>query len=81
MPILTHCFWHDQVGSWVRTTCMRRLTDVLLSVSSLETLDGDLRDVVVGLLLKQSAERIDNVREVAGQQLKRLQAVAPVFDE
>lgn len=80
VPILTHFRRPGKVGSWVRTTCMRRLTDVVLSVPSLATLD-DCRGAVVGLLLKQSAERIDNVREVAGQQLKRLQAVAPVLDE
>ena len=65
----------------MRTTCMLRLTDVVLSLSSVKTLDDDLRDAIIGLLLKQSAERIDNVREIAGQQLKRLQAVAPVFDK
>lgn len=61
-------------------TCMRRFTDVMLSLSSIGKLDNYLRDAVLGLLLKQSAERIDNVREAAGQQLLRLQAVAPVLD-
>lgn len=68
------------VGSWVRLACvhgLRKLTDVYREQSAALTLleewlpESMFHSVIAGLL-KQTVERIDNVRAQAGEQLLAL---------
>lgn len=68
------------VGSWVRMICMERLTDILLEMQSIEgSVDGETLDRLIGLLLTGSAERLDNVREMAGRQIARLASIKGIL--
>ncbi|GJE97138.1 tubulin folding cofactor D C terminal domain-containing protein [Phanerochaete sordida] len=73
------------VGSWVRIACVRGLTSAieLLVGAALRTRDFERYlpsakfHAAVGGILKQGVERLDNVRQQAGEQLLRLLALPP----
>ena len=73
----------DQVGSWVRLACMHRLTDIVLASSVPKGSQDrqDLREFVMALLIKQSVERIDNIRASAGEQIIRLKPLSQPSDK
>lgn len=68
------------VGSWIRMVCIKGLADVaemfLTNASTVPALEEYLPPnqyhQVIGGLLKQGVERLDNVRLQAGQQVVRL---------
>ena len=59
------------VGSWVRTAGMAALANLIIACPSSPQHHEDLLIIVFGGMLKQAVEKIDSVREVAGQQLYR----------
>ncbi|ORY81205.1 armadillo-type protein, partial [Leucosporidium creatinivorum] len=62
------------VGSWVRLACISSVKSVLphLACSAPALLEQEWVDQAVGALLKQAVERLDNVREKAGEVLRCL---------
>lgn len=68
------------VGSWVRIACIRSLADVTTLIfensSSISNLRAyfppSLFQNAVSLILKQAVERLDNVRQVAGECLLKI---------
>ncbi|KAI8059095.1 tubulin folding cofactor D C terminal-domain-containing protein [Gongronella butleri] len=69
------------VGSWVRSACMECIGDYIPRLAHLDAakISSDTATRLVAALLKQSVERIDRVRELAGKVLLRLLAT-PVLD-
>jgi hypothetical protein len=68
-------------GHTVRVVCMTRLTDIVLARKKAEQLENDFRLFIVAMLLKQSVERLDNVRDHATGQLLRLVPLQERSDE
>jgi hypothetical protein len=68
------------VGSWVRIACLRGLTDVTALLVEKATSIPDFNSylppsklhVAVAQILKQGVERLDNVRQAAGECLARI---------
>ncbi|PWZ02675.1 ARM repeat-containing protein [Testicularia cyperi] len=63
------------VGSWVRLSCIAGIRDILTLVHSksvLTWIDPGLFQSLIGGLWKQTAERIDHVRQTAGSSLMSL---------
>lgn len=62
------------VGSWVRLACISSLKTVLplLARSPPQLLEQEWVDQAVGALLKQAMERLDTLREKAGEALRCL---------
>jgi hypothetical protein len=73
------------VGSWVRMACVKGLTAYVLSsfryarsVSSLEErLPVNLYHASIAGILKQGVERLDNVRQLAGQSFMQILDAEP----
>lgn len=62
-----------QIGSCIRMTCMECLTEICLVRKDPEQLLS-----LTLVLFKQSCERLDNVRDVAGQQLCKLREAGTI---
>lgn len=64
------------VGSWVREAAMdalERCTYILCKGDSYGTFfDSDIANKLVGGILKQAAEKIDKIRDIAARTLKRI---------
>jgi hypothetical protein len=68
------------VGSWIRMTCIQGLTIYILTIMRptnpqehwRERLSLDMYHQAIGGILKQGVERLDNVRQVAGDHLMKL---------
>jgi tubulin-specific chaperone D len=66
------------VGSWIRIACLSGLVSVISLLHSLggatleSCLPSDSYHSAVGGILKQGVERLDNVRQEAGTQLRKL---------
>ena len=68
------------IGSWVRMSCVSALVSIsgvlLSALTSPEQLGEYLRPetfhVAIGGMLKQGVERLDNVRQLAGEELAKL---------
>lgn len=77
------------VGSWVRMACVSGLVSfskVLLSnLDSRSSLEGYLPPetfhIAVGGILKQGVERLDNVRQLVGEELTRLASFTKALSE
>jgi hypothetical protein len=69
------------IGHTVRVVCMTRLTDIVLARKKAEQLENDFRLFIVAMLLKQSVERLDSVRDHAIGQLLRLVPLQERSDE
>ena len=78
------------VGSWIRITCVKGLaaiTETLITNASnipdfAQYLPASTYHELVGGILKQGVERLDNVRQQAGEQILRLlQLPLPKFPE
>lgn len=77
------------VGSWIRMACIKSLTDIVIILLSngeklasfIDYLPPAQFHDAIGGILKQGVERLDNVRQHAGQQLLRiLELRHPDFD-
>ena len=62
------------VGSWIRVACIEGVQLVLphLARHSPQSLEQDVLDQAISALMKQGVERLDNVREKAGEALRSL---------
>lgn len=68
------------VGSWIRIVCIKGLADIAVTLLSNGSHIQALIDYLppakfhsaIGGILKQGIERLDNVRQHAGQQLSRI---------
>ena len=70
------------VGSWIRIACVKGITDISVMLLTnaprvVETLPAHLFHAGVAGILKQGVERLDNVRQQAGEQVLRLLALSP----
>lgn len=73
------------IGSWIRTTCIRGLADVAEMFMTNTSTVSNFEDYfppgqyhqAIGGILKQGVERLDNVRLQAGQQIIRLLSLPP----
>jgi hypothetical protein len=73
------------VGSWARMACIQSLTTFIRTITeharSREELEGclpaDMFQSAIGGILKQGVERLDNVRQHAGEQFVQLLQMHP----